>query len=58
MGVSDEAYCKIVALLRECRNKIVDVVSSDNKMDRVYRLNLQLFPLTERVQEESNENNV
>lgn len=56
MGVSDEAYGKIVALLRECRNKIVEVVSSDKKMDRVYRLNLQLFPLTERVQEESNEN--
>lgn len=58
MGVSDETYGKIVALLRECRNKIVDVVSSDKKMDRVYRLNLQLFPLTERVQEDSDENNV
>lgn len=57
MGVSDEAYAKIVTLLRECRNKIVDVVSSDKKMDRVYRLNLQLFPLTERVQEETGENN-
>lgn len=55
MGVSDGAYAKIVDLLRECRNKIVDVVSSDKKMDRVYRLNLQLFPLTERVTEESYE---
>lgn len=58
MGVSDEAYAKVVDLLRECRNKIVEVVSSDKKMDRVYRLNLQLFPLTERVQEDSDENNV
>lgn len=49
MGLSNEAYAKIVALLLEYRNKIVNVVTSDKKTDRIYRLNLQLFPLTEPI---------
>ncbi len=57
MGISEDSYEKIVETLRECQNKIVDIVSNDSKkINRVYRLNFQLFPLSERIQEASNEN--
>ena len=54
MGLTQKAYAKIVAELAEFRKKIIAIASEDDGMDRVYRLNLQLFPLTKNIQEIQN----
>lgn len=56
MGVSDDSYAKIVETLQKCQKKVLSIISNDTKkVNRVYRLNLQLFPLSEHIQEASNE---
>lgn len=55
MGVSSEAYGMIVEVLRKCREKVQNIILRDDKVERVLRLNLQLFPLTEKVSEEEGE---
>jgi len=54
MGLTQKAYKKIVEELAEFRKKIVAIASEEDGMDRVYRLNLQLFPLTKNIQEIQN----
>ena len=49
MGVSSEAYGKIVEVLRKCREQVQDIILKDDKVEQVLRLNLQLFPLTEKL---------
>ena len=56
MGLSRESYSKIENLLDECRRKIIDVAAEEKNVEQVYRLNLQLFPLTKNVKERENEN--
>lgn len=51
MGLSQNAYEKVVGILQDCRNRILEVVTDDDCIDRVYRLNLQLFPLTKNVKD-------
>jgi uncharacterized protein (TIGR02147 family) len=46
MGVNREAYEKIVEELDACRKKIVAIASECKDISQVYRLNLQLFPLS------------
>ena len=46
MGISDEDYEKIVFELDACRKRIVQIALNSRGTERVYRLNLQLFPLT------------
>ena len=46
MGISKESYSEILRELGKCRKKILDIVSKEEQVDRVYRLNLQLFPMT------------
>lgn len=55
MGVSRESYERIVKVLDECRRQIIDIAADDKNIDQVYRLNLQLFPLTKNVKEGENE---
>lgn len=55
MGVSNDAYGKIVEVLRKCREQVQDIILKDDKVEQVLRLNLQLFPLTEKVSEVKNE---
>lgn len=55
MGISEDSYAKIVEALQECQNKIANIVTAPQKINRVYRLNFQLFPLSKRIQEASNE---
>lgn len=52
MGISKESYGEILKELGKCRKKILDIVSKEEKVDRVYRLNFQLFPMTV-IEEES-----
>lgn len=53
MGVTAESYKKVVEELAECRKRIVSIVAADKDIDKVCRLNLQLFPLTENLKKES-----
>lgn len=49
MGVDAETYKQIVQELTACRKKIIAIANKCQDIDRVYRLNLQLFPLTEKI---------
>ncbi len=51
MGVNREAYEKIVEELDACRKKIVAIASECKDISQVYRLNLQLFPLSRDLKE-------
>ena len=55
MGVSEDSYARIVKELEECRQKIISIASADSHINQVYRLNLQLFPLTHEVEEAHHE---
>ena len=55
MGVSKETYGRIVDVLDECRKKIIAIAAEDKNIEQVYRLNLQLFPLTKSIKENNNE---
>lgn len=50
MGMTAESYKKVVEELAECRKRIVSIVSADKKIEKVCRLNMQLFPLTEKIE--------
>jgi uncharacterized protein (TIGR02147 family) len=49
MGMTAESYEKVIEELTECRKRIVSIVSADKKVEKVCRLNMQLFPLTENL---------
>ncbi|MBL8026226.1 MAG: TIGR02147 family protein [Fibrobacteres bacterium] len=47
-GVSDDSYPLIIKEINEFYQRIMSIVSADNKTNRVYNINLQLFPLTSK----------
>ena len=49
MGLDKEAYERLATELDAFRKKVADIVSNVKNYDRVYRLNLQLFPLSKKV---------
>ena len=49
MGVNREAFEKIVAVLDECCKKITEIANECSDITQVYRLNLQLFPLSKEI---------
>ena len=51
MGVSKVLYGRIVKELSECLRRIVAMASEEKDIEQVYRLNLQLFPLTKNIKE-------
>ena len=55
MGVSRESYDRIVKALDDCRRQIIAIAAEDKGIEQVYRLNLQLFPLTKSIKESNNE---
>ena len=54
MGMTAESYEKVIEELSECRKRIVSIVSADKKVEKVCRLNMQLFPLTENMSNKKN----
>lgn len=50
MGMTAESYKKVVEELAECRKRIVSIVAADKNIEKVCRLNMQLFPLTEKIE--------
>jgi len=49
MGLTRRAYERIKKELAECRRRIVAIASEDDATEQVYRLNLQLFPMSESI---------
>jgi len=49
LGVNREGYEEIVKELDTCRKKIISIAARCGKLDQVYRLNLQFFPLSKKV---------
>lgn len=54
MGIDDEDYEKILKELEICRKRIISIATAKKGGNRVYRLNMQLFPLTDKVQNTKN----
>lgn len=52
IGISETAYEKITKEIAEFRRRISSIVMEDSGEERVYRLNVQLFPLTKTLPEE------
>lgn len=50
MGIDHDAYERIVRELEECRKKITAIAEECSDIRQVYRLNLQLFPLSKEVE--------
>ena len=48
LGLTHEAYDEIVQVIAECRKKVIAIATRDSAIDEVYRLNMQLFPLTKK----------
>jgi len=46
LGITREAYDQIVEELAQCRKRIVSIATESARTEEVYRLNMQLFPLT------------
>ena len=55
MGIDREAYEQILQELDACRRRIVTIANATKKVTQVYRLNLQLFPLSWTVPDEVDE---
>ena len=51
MGISRDTYRRIACEAEKFRQKVVAIASEDKHGEQVYRLNLQLFPLTRRQEE-------
>ena len=49
IGVNEKSLKRINDIVNVCRKQIVAIASENDKVDQVYRVNLQLFPLTEKV---------
>lgn len=49
MGIDEAAYTRIVETINDCRKKIIDIARECENINQVYRVNLQLFPLSDKV---------
>ena len=52
-GADDKAYERIVDETNKFRRTVMDIIANVKKYDRVYRLNLQLFPLSRKGDSEN-----
>ena len=55
MGIDKDTYEQIVRELDSCRRKIVAIANMSKEPSQVYRLNLQMFPLSKNTQKKSEE---
>ena len=46
LGMSKEAYGRILDVIFECQKKIMDIAGKDEKPDGVYQLNFHFFPVS------------
>lgn len=52
MGITRQAYERIRKEIADFRRRVVEIASEEDETEQVYRLNLQLFPLSERLEKE------
>ncbi len=45
-GISEEGYGTVEQILKECRDKIDEVLKDEESVEKVCQFNMQLFPLT------------
>ena len=50
LGVNRQGYEEIVQVLETCRKQIIAIAAKCGELDQVYRLNLQFFPLSKKVE--------
>ena len=55
LGLCEEAYARISQEMDAFVRKAASIAAEYENINQVYRLNLQLFPLTKKIQEESHE---
>ena len=48
LGITRDAYEKIVQETAEFRKRVITIATQDDGMDEVYRLNVQFFPMTNK----------
>jgi uncharacterized protein (TIGR02147 family) len=48
LGITRDAYEKIVQETAEFRKRVITIATQDSGMDEVYRLNVQFFPMTNK----------
>ena len=48
LGITRDAYEKIVQETAEFRKRVITIATQESGMDEVYRLNVQLFPMTNK----------
>ena len=48
LGITHDAYEEIVQEIAECRKRIIAIATKNAATDEVYRLNIQLFPMTNK----------
>lgn len=53
LDVSEDGYKMIINMVNEFREKLMDVCATDDKIDRIYQLNFQLFPITNKIQKDT-----
>ena len=46
MGISEEGYHVLESEIEAFKERVVNIVNADDKSEKVYQLNIQLFPLT------------
>lgn len=51
VGISEKAHDRILYEIAEFRKRITSIVVEDENVERVYRLNLQFFPLSKKIEE-------
>jgi uncharacterized protein (TIGR02147 family) len=50
VGLTQDSYERIKKELLEFRRRIIAIATESNETQRVYRLNLQLFPISENLE--------
>jgi uncharacterized protein (TIGR02147 family) len=53
IGVDEIAYDKVVDVIKDCCKKVVAIVSANKKTNQVCRVNFQLFPVTNKIEEKT-----
>ena len=49
IGVDDATLARISEEVNNCRKRIIALANECKDINQVYRLNLQLFPLTDKI---------
>ncbi len=53
LDVSEDGYKMIVEMINDFREKLMEVCTLDEKLERIYQLNFQLFPITTKLNKDS-----